>query len=117
MFSGLSVDFVAHSTFLYFASFNESPENATNTLDVAGQKSDQSSIHKNGFGSLKDFYSVVYENDFELASLSVVAWVSIGLNVETLTTLMTTAATFSIAFEIVRFFSKIVKAEVLTTLP
>ena len=65
----------------------------------------QSSIDRRPFEKLERFYADVFDDDDDSrASACVDVWIAVGVTFECLSTMMRTAAVFSVAFEMVSFF-------------
>ena len=106
----MSVEFIAQSTLLFFLSSDVGNTNKgndviqDNIVDKVLEVQRQSSIDRRPFEKLERFYADVFDDDVSRASACVDVWIAVGVTFECLSTMMRTAAVFSVAFDMVSFF-------------
>jgi len=63
----------------------------------------QQTIDRKTSEKLEKFYVDIFDGDVKLASEATDVWISAGLTFESLSTMMRSAASFSVAFDLVSF--------------
>ena len=112
----MSVDFIAQSTLLFFATSNtdnidvdqrrhvDADKIVDNILDVQRRST---TFDRRSFDPLERFYADVFDADVSRASDYVDVWVALGVTFECLSSLMNSAVIFRVAFDMVSLFKLI----------